>query len=313
MISKQLRFASTRLTLAFLLSGFMCSTAHAMDTVIMDRPQSVLDRRKDYTALLLQEVMEKTKSEYGPYTIVLAADYMERERQLQEMIRGTRVNVIANPSQPSWEANLIAIKVPVDMGLQSWRVGLINRKDQERFRAVQTREEFKHLYVGAGAQWASFAILRNNDFNVVPGINFDGLFKMLSQGRFDYFLLGVNEVFPELDGRADTIPDLALDDSFVVHLPLPWLFFVSPKTPRLAARISDGMEAMVKDGSLRQFMLNYHRKFLLRANLCNRRVFEVANANVSAEFLARQGVWFNPMDPKNGICPAKKLPMGSAK
>lgn len=290
----------------FLLAVFACQGAYALDTVIMDRPQSVLDHRKDYPALLLAEVLRRTESEYGPFKIELASFYMERERQLAELKSGKLVNVIANPSQPSWEQQLTAIKIPVDMGLQSWRVGLINQKDQARFRSIQTLDEIKRLPVGVGAGWASFGVLKSNDFNVTPGNNFDGLFEMLRLGRFDYFLLGVNEVFPELDGRQAANPNLALDSSFVVHLPLPWLFFVSPNTPRLGERIAAGMEAMVKDGSLRRFMLERHKEYLIRAKLCTRRVFEVPNANVSAEFLARKEVWFNPLDPVNGLCPARK-------
>ncbi len=291
----------------------LCQAAHALDHVIVDRPQSALDSRNDYAMRLLQEVLQRTEREYGPYQIDLAPEYMERERMLRELVRGTVVNVIASLAQPRWEQSLISVQIPIDLGLQSWRVALINQKDQQRFRSVQTVDEVKRLSVGVGHGWASHVLLTAEKFNVVTGVNFEGLYEMLNRGRFDYFLRGVNEVFPELDGHQLKYPSLALDDSFVVRLPLPWLFFISPASPRLGERISAGMEAMLKDGSLKRFMLGYHKDFLVRAKLCTRRVFEVPNANVSSVLLARKDVWFNPLDPVNGFCPGKQPPAKGSK
>lgn len=301
------RFLSlTRHFVALLiLSLGVSAPAIALDTVILDRPLSGLDRRNDYAALLLMEVLKRTEPEFGSYKVELAPVYMERKRLLEELKLGQLVNAAAQPSQPSWEANLKTIKVPVDMGLQSWRIALVNQKKQAMLHEIKTLDQLKKLGLGVGSGWSTFGIFQDAAFNVVPGTNYDGLFEMLMVGRSDYFLRGVNEIFIEFDDRKDKNPQLAVEDSFIVHVPLPWLFFTSPKTPRLAKRISAGMEAMLKDGSLQQFMLEHHKSMLVRANLCTRRIFEVPNNNVSAEFLSRKELWFNPIDPKNGLCKGK--------
>jgi hypothetical protein len=301
-----LRLLSRIFAVFFFLIVSIIQVAHPLDIVIIDRPRSSLDTRKDYPTLLLAEILKRTESEYGHYKIEMASSYMERERQFIELEKGVGVNVIATPSQPIWEQKLTAIKVPIDMGLQSWRVALINKEDQDFFHTIHNLKELKRLSVGAGRGWSSFDILTKNEFKVVAGADFDSMFDMLKKGRFKYFLRGVNEVFPELENYRIINVNLALEDSFIVHMPLPWLFFVSPKTPRLAKRISEGIEAMLKDGSLQNFMLNFHKNFLIKARLCKRRVFEVANPNINAELLAHKELWFNPMDPKNGICTAEK-------
>ena len=102
----------------FLLVG-LGGTAEAIDTIILDKPLSGLDRRTNYTTLLLKEVLKRTEREFGPFKIQTATVAMERRRLLEELKRGELVNVSAQPSQPSWESNLKAIKIPVDMGLQS--------------------------------------------------------------------------------------------------------------------------------------------------------------------------------------------------
>lgn len=305
MFLKLLILHSRLFPLVFILCSAFSQT-FAKDVVILDRPLSTTDRRNDYAALLLTNVMERTAHQYGPYEIRLAPMYMERKRLLEELKTGKIVNVSAQPSQQSWETNLETIRIPVDLGLQSWRIALIDKKNQTRLNQIETLDQLKALRVGVGNGWATYGILKEDGFNVVSGANYDGLFEMLTLGRFDYFLRGTNEIFVEFDDRKDKNPFLAVEENFVVHVPLPWLFFTSPNTPRLAKRISAGMEEMLKDGSLQHFMLTHHKTYLTRAKLCSRRVFEVANPNVGGDFLKRKEVWFDPFNPKNGLCSRKK-------
>lgn len=153
------------------------------------------------------------------------------------------------------------------------------------------------------AQWVTRASLHDNGFHYVTGSNYIGLFDMLIAGRFDYFPRGVNEIFQEYDLRKQAYPQLAVEDSIVLHDNIPSMFFVSPKNPQLYKRIRAGMEALLKDGTLERFVLEHHRSYLQRAKLCNRRRIDLPNKDIDPAMLARKELWLDPFNPRHGFCP----------
>lgn len=279
--------------------------AHAIDVISSPIPPAKDDRRREYSIKLLQEVLRRTEPKYGAYKLEFSPIYMERDRIFLELKSGARINLVANPANRLWNDNLIAIAIPIDMGVQSWRIALINEEKQNLLRNVRSLDELKRLRVGGNSKWVSYQSLIDNGFNGVAGNNYEGLFEMLTLNRFDYLLRGVNEVFIEFDQRKDSYKKLAVEDSFVVHDFIPRFFYVSPKYPRIANRISSGIEMMLQDGSLKRFVLDHFQGDIKRAQLCSRRLYEIPNHSIDAAILARKELWFDPFDPKNGICPAR--------
>lgn len=284
-----------------------CGHALAADVVRWNRPASEIDQRRGYAEQLLIAVLERTRAEFGDYVIDYAPVHMERPRQLSEMKEGELLNVTSNPANPVWLRELTAIRIPLDLGLQSWRLALIHRKNQPRLHAVTGAADLKRLRAGANSVWVSAATLKDHGYTVVTGNNYEGLFTMLMADRFDYFPRGVNEIFPEFDARTRQHPDLAIDDGLLLYDAAASLFFVSPKAPRLAARIKAGMEAMLKDGSLERFLLEHHKPVLLRARLCQRRRIDVSVRPPDPVMAARKELWFDPFDPRHGLCPARTV------
>lgn len=279
--------------------------AHALDAVIFDRAASPADYRREYSRALLQQVMERTVSAFGAYTIDYADAHMERPRLLEALKDGALVNVTAYPADAKWLKALRSVPVPTDMGLQSWRIALIDARQQERIRKLELPDGLKQLTAGVGTAWVTRASLRDNGFQHVTGSSYAGLFGMLMAGRFDYFPRGVNEIFQEYDQRRAAFPQLAIEDSIVLHDNIPSLFFVSPRNPRLHKRITAGMEMLLKDGTLERFVLQHHREFLQRARLCKRRRIELPNPGIDQAMLARKDLWLDPFHPRHGFCPAE--------
>lgn len=290
--------------LAALLLAWMAFDAHAVDAVIFDRAASPADYRREYSKALLQQVMERTVPQFGPYTIEYADAHMERPRLLEALKQGSLVNVTAYPADAKWLKALRSVPVPTDMGLQSWRIALIDARHQEKMRKLELPDGLKKMTAGVGTAWVTRAALRDNGYTHVTGSNYGGLFDMLIAGRFDYFPRGVNEIFLEYDQRKAAYPQLAVEDSIVLHDNIPSLFFVSPRQPRLYRRIAAGMEILLKDGTLEKFVLQHHRDFLLRAKLCNRRRIDLPNPDIDPAILARKDLWLDPFNPRHGICPA---------
>lgn len=284
-----------------------CGHALAADVVHWNRPVSMTDQRRSYAEQLLVTVLERTRPEFGDYVIQYAPVHMERPRQLNEMKEGDLLNVTSNPADGEWLRELTAVRIPIDMGLQSWRIALIHRRNQRKLQAVTGAAELKRLRAGANNVWVSYAALKDNGFQVVTGKNYEGLFSMLMADRFDYFPRGVNEIFAEYDARKKDYPDLAVDDGLLLHDAVPSLFFVSPRAPRMARRVKAGMEAMLKDGSLERFVLDHYRAGLQRARLCERRRIDVPMRPVDPAMAARKELWLDPFDPKHGLCPMRTV------
>jgi hypothetical protein len=289
--------------LAALLLACAALDARAVDAVIFDRAASPADLRREYSKALLLQVMERTVPEFGPYTIEYADIHMERPRLLEALKDGKLINVTAYPADAKWLKALRAVPVPTDMGLQSWRIALIDSKNQDRIRKLALPQGLKEMTAGVGAVWVTRASLHENGFHYVTGSNYIGLFDMLIAGRFDYFPRGVNEIFQEYDQRKQAFPQLAIEESIVLHDNIPSMFFVSPRNPRLYQRILAGMEALLNDGTLERFVLEHHRSSLQRAKLCNRRRIDLPNKDVDPAMLARKELWLDPFNPRHGFCP----------
>ena len=289
--------------LAALLLACAALDARAVDAVIFDRAASPADLRREYSKALLLQVMERTVPEFGPYTIEYADIHMERPRLLEALKDGKLINVTAYPADAKWLKALRAVPVPTDMGLQSWRIALIDSKNQDRIRKLALPQGLKEMTAGVGAVWVTRASLHENGFHYVTGSNYIGLFDMLIAGRFDYFPRGVNEIFQEYDQRKQAFPQLAVEESIVLHDNIPSMFFVSPRNPRLYQRIRAGMEALLNDGTLERFVLEHHRSSLQRAKLCNRRRIDLPNKDVDPAMLARKELWLDPFNPRHGFCP----------
>lgn len=297
---KASRGIRTALAAALLAAG----QAAAVDVIIFDQPVSREDRRREYANALLSAVLERTEPEFGPYEIRHAAVHMERPRLFQAMKDGTLVNLTAYPVSPGWMRELKAVPIPIDMGLQSWRIFLIDRKTQPALRATRSLAQLARLKAGSGSSWSSLQSLRDAHLTVVTGSNYTGLFQMLIAGRFDYLPRGVNEIFAEYDTHKDDYPALAVEETVLLHDRIPSLFFVSPREERLHRRITAGMEAMLKDGSLERLVLDFHRNDLRRAKLCTRKRFELPNRQLDPALLGRKDLWLNPFDARHGFCAA---------
>ncbi|WP_431478852.1 hypothetical protein [Massilia eburnea] len=298
-----MKIKETITRLAALLLACATLDARAVDAVIFDRAASSADLRREYSKALLLQVMERTVPEFGPYTIEYADIHMERPRLLAALKDGKLINVTAYPADAKWLKSLRAVPVPTDMGLQSWRISLIDSKNQDRMRKLVLPEGLKEMTAGVGSVWVTRASLHDNGFHYVTGSNYIGLFDMLIAGRFDYFPRGVNEIFQEYDLRKQAYPQLAVEDSVVLHDNIPSMFFVSPKNPQLYKRIRAGMEALLKDGTLERFVLEHHRSYLQRAKLCNRRRIDLPNKDIDPAMLARKELWLDPFNPRHGFCP----------
>lgn len=191
-----------------------------------------------YFPQLLRLALEKTRASDGPFEIRDYGQPMSGPRQFAELKNDGAINLIWDGTDPKREAELLR-------DLNDYRVFLIRKGDQARFRDVHTLADLRRFTAGAGEGWPSTAVLRANGLPVVTSVTYEQLFAMLAASRFDYMPRGVYEAWFEQRQHSD----LAIEQSLFLHYSVPFYFFTSRKNPALADRVERGLHAALADGS----------------------------------------------------------------
>jgi hypothetical protein len=191
------------------------------------------------------------------------------------------------------EAQLLPIRIPIDKGLMGWRIAFINPEMADRMKAIKSLEELGTLKAGQGYFWPDTQILRHNKLPVITGTA-AALPLMLSERRFDYFPRSIIEIWNEQSKHPELKREV--DTSMILHYPTALYFFVAPNQKQLAEDIRRGLELSITNGSFEQLFTQYCRPFIVKADLKNRRIFELENPLIQQTSLPlqRSKFWFSP-------------------
>jgi hypothetical protein len=278
-------FALVAVTASLLGAVHQSAAAQGVMRYIYHPPESPLDRRYEYQWEILRTALEKTRDTYGPY-VMQPADFMTEKRQAFELRNATgRLTVMYLSTTPELERDLVPVHIPVAKNLSGYCILLIRKEDQPRFDAVLTLDDLHRFTYGLGLGWVDVSIFKKDGLNVVTGSDYDGLFHMLVNHRFDAFPRSVVEVLDEYASRKDDLPDLAIEQTLILYYPLP-MYFWFPNTPegrRLAARARDGMTKMINDGTYDRIFFAYQGDKIDRLHLRTRRIFRIPNPLLGPE------------------------------
>lgn len=260
------------------------------------------DSRYDYDWAVLRTALQKTEARYGPFELRQSRQAMSPPRVAQELLTpGGRINIFARATSPELERQFLPVRLPIDKGLLGYRMFQVRDADLPRFAAVRTLDDLRQLRAGQGKDWIDVPLLRGAGFTVVEGTSYQGLFAMLNAGRFDWFSRGIDEAQREWQERRTAFPHMTVEPTLLLQYPLPLYFFLrrDAEGKLLARRITDGMEMMMKDGSLNALFQQYKGDSIRAGNLARRRVLHLHNPHLTPETpLTRAELWFNPLAGK---------------
>lgn len=252
------------------------------------------DETKEYKYQLLQLILGKTQKTDGPFMIETPKHEITQARDI-DLLKQGYFDVILTITSKAREQELHPIRIPIYKGMYGYRLAIINQSDQPKFSAIRTLEDFQKLWAGQGEAWPDTQILRANGFNVVGISGYVELFAMLKERRIDFFPRGIHEPWKEL---ADVkIPGLAVETDLVIHYPAAGYIFTAKRNKKLADRLERGFRMALEDGSFDLLFYNHPdiKKVLERANLKNRRLFELTNPLLSEETpLSDRKLWYTP-------------------
>lgn len=249
-----------------------------------------------YEFAVLQEVLERTRSDYGTYEIQPFAQDVSIARAVQLAIEGRLVNILAaGVGLPALERDMIPVPFPIDKGLLGYRISLIDRGDQDSFARVNNIEDLRHLRIGQGTGWADVQVYEYNRIPVETAPDYKSLFSMLLHGRFDLFPKGLSEIDKDLADYGKDYPAVAVEQHILLHYPFCDVFYVSQSSPGLGERLTAGLERMAADGSFDALFAKHFGKTLAELNLRQRVVIELENPFLPAWVpLDRKELWFDP-------------------
>jgi hypothetical protein len=276
---------------------------------IYNAPESDMDVRYLYHWEILKAALERTRPKYGPFTMAPSLR-MSEKRQTAEMLHGSSLlNVMYLGTTRQLEERLLPIRIPVDKNLGGYNVFLIRKEDAGRFADVRSLDGLRRFSYGLGYGWIDVGILRASDFKVVTGEQYDGLFTMLLNKRFDVFLRAATEVLDEVEQRKDSMPNLYIENSILLYYPLPMYFWFSRTAQgrKLAERAEAGMRMMIADGEFNRIFEKHQRKKIERLHLRERELFKIENPFLSPETpFADKKLWFDPYQDRPPTKPRAK-------
>ena len=248
----------------------MSSMAMAGDEPLMVRHYQVQERYA-FGARLLDLALTKGGL---PYTIQAPAQQEVNEGAGELMVIDGELDVQWHSTSKKRESSMIPIRIPIYRGVLGLRLLLAKNNRAEELSAIRSAADLGGYIAGHGTHWGDLPVYAANFLAVQTHEDYETLFTMLIDGRFDYFHRGISEVWQEQKRYAD---DLAVVDSVMLFYPHPVYFFVTKNKPELAKRIEQGLLAAMKDGSYKKMFLAEYHPFLRKANLIKRYLILLKN------------------------------------
>lgn len=231
---------------------------------------------------LLEYVLQITEAEYGPATLEFTAG-MVQGRAEQALKEGNTLHLSAFAPTIEREKMLLPVYFPITQGLLGYRICLVVESQLPRFEKIASVQDWRQaeLVIGQGAHWPDVDVLRANNLLVVTNPRHDLLLKMLQQQRFDCFSRSINEL--EKEQVAYTMANVVVEPELLLYYPQPDFFFVSPKYPQLAERLSKGLKQAWESGFTQKHFERYYGKILRQVRCQQRRLLILENPLLSAE------------------------------
>ncbi|MEE4249168.1 MAG: hypothetical protein V2I38_01110 [Alcanivoracaceae bacterium] len=278
--------------LAFLLLMLFASPLSAEMVIRHLGGESANDARNEYFIAVLTLALEKT-AEQGDWRLEPAEHAVPQSTALQSLSNNEDIEVVWSMTSIEREQQNRAIRIPLMKGLMGYRLLIIRSEDQQWFRRLQTIDELRELRAGQGDDWPDTRILRANGLPVEGEEDYESLFSLLQQGRFDYLPRAINEPWEELAARPDM--GLMVEEGLLLYYPTAEYFFVNKENTVLAERLEKGLRLAIKDGSFDKLFREHpvNANAFGKANLLRRRVIHLENPLLPADtpFADKQLWW----------------------
>ncbi|XPV76349.1 MAG: hypothetical protein ACNI27_00125 [Desulfovibrio sp.] len=243
-------------------------------------PETDFDIRQEYDNALFRLALEKTRPEWGDYSIFVIPK-MNLKRAFRSLENNTYTNLFFKTSADN---DLCAqygfVNFPVDLGIVGYRVAFTSPAVNEKTRVISQKDELLKLTLGQALMWEDTLILREAGFTVFETELYKPLFEMVAKNRFDLFPRGINEIKAEYESHSH-LNNFMIEENIAIHYPLPRFFYTSRSNTKNIERITQGLKLAFSDGSLLKLWKEYYQESVDLVNLNSRRFFCFKNPRIN--------------------------------
>lgn len=265
-----------------------------IDIVKTTSSSSKLDVRDLYNNEIIEQALSHSVDKYGSYKIIKKPISMINTTNFYELSRGKVINLVMSAATPDKDHLAIPIRIPIRRGILNYRLLVVNKDKVDLFKKVTTRSQLESFTAGIHSNSATGEVMDILGFNIIERSSYDGMFKQLSLGRFDYIPRGVHEAYDELELRKGTIDNLVIEPNLAIYMPMPYYIYVSPAFPRLAERLEYGLEKMIESQQIKKIFNRYYGADIERANLAKRTIIDIGNPFLSPKTpFSRKELWID--------------------
>lgn len=275
------------LALLLVLQGSLAS--HAV-TIRYPLLATANDPQQQYMLALLRLACNKS----GTSCKLQAAQSMVQSRAILQLQRpDSSIDLLWTMTSKERERQLLPVRIPLYKGLIGWRVALLGEGRKQLLADVHKTDDLRAFSAGQGHDWPDVNILRAAGLTVLTSSDYDPLFSMLNQQRFDYFPRAVIEV--ESEYLAHRNSGISIDPHILIQYPTAFYFFVAPGNKTLAGMLESGLERAIADGSFDRLFRQFHAGALRRLQLSKRVIIRLDNPLLPTETpLHRKELWYSP-------------------
>ncbi|PKG37471.1 transporter substrate-binding domain-containing protein [Psychromonas sp. Urea-02u-13] len=236
----------------------------------------LLNHPNPIVAELLNKVFQVTEKEYGAYQLI-PSEIMEQGRAIRQIKLEQSLHIGLFAPNKERNNSAISIPIPVTGSLLSYRICLIRKNEQHRFNQIKNIDNLidSKLLIGQHKSWSDTNILKSNGLTLWTTYKYSLLFEQLVAKRFDCFARGANEILGEYYDNG--YKGLDIEQSFVIHYPLPLYFYVNAAKPALAERVKKGMTILIENGQYQRLFNYYFANTIKRLKLTQRTVLTLEN------------------------------------
>jgi len=276
----------TGLLLSFLISSF----SHAQTVSIPGKPT------EDKLPInMLKAALKHINLDVNfPYQASESGD-ISFTRIAQDINNG-QLDIFWSMTSKEMEQDFIPIYIPIYRGLLGMRIPIVKRNNKNLFADIASLTQLANFKAGSGTFWPDTEIMKSNGMQVVTTLKYQNLFPMLEGGRFDYFPRGLHEPWQEVLNVPEL--NLTVEENVLIRYTAPNYFFVSKNNPKLANRLKVVFDSMIESGEFSKLFFTDKevQSALNKANIKNRKIFDIQNPHLSAATpLNRKELWFDPI------------------
>lgn len=245
-------------------------------------PESNADVRSRYTQQLIVLALEKTRAEYGDYSLSFT-EPLNTARTIDALKAGRYHNFVAKLSyDPQLEKQgLSRGELDLDLDMTGYRVCFTRSALLPALAKVTSLPALSHFSHGQGQGWIDVSILTANGLMVKEEADYEHLFRMVSGAEVDLFCRGVTEIVEEMRSHSE-LPNLVIEPELLLYYPLPRFLYVNSQDKDLLERLEKGLALARQDGSWMRLWLENYAESIESLNLSKRRVVPLTNPLVKA-------------------------------